>query len=318
MLTSVEVKNYQSLADVTVRTDWFTVITGPTGAGKSGFFRALGLLTNNARGTSYITTGESTCSVTAGDGRMVARITRSSARGGTNSYQLAQLVPIPVGGRGWSGCKYTKLGGQVPPRVTEVLGLSVLNFSSQWDPPFLLSLTGTQLAQRLGELTNVSLVLGAAAAANRVRKRLQHQLDEAAGRYAALEEEAQRYAGLGDRRRAVTAAEEALERYQAAAARLERLQAVMGRLRAAQRVSETAAAEAARQAPPSLAKLDALAARRSRLAMLRAAVIAADADADTRGREVAEAAAAYASAEGELHRALREAGQCPVCGSTIT
>lgn len=317
MLTSVEVKNYQSLADVTVKTDWFTVITGPTGAGKSGFFRALGLLTGNARGTSYITSGASTCSVTAGDGRMVARITRSSARGGTNSYQLARRVPVPVGGYGWSGSKYTKLGGQVPPQVSEALGLSELNFSSQWDPPFLLSLPGTQLAQRLGELTNVSLVLGAAAAANRARKQLQRQLDEAAGRHAALEEEARRYAGLGDRRRAVTEAEEALGRYQAAAARLERLRAVTGRLEAAQRVSEAAAAEAARQAPPSLAKLDALLTRLIRLRQLSQAVIDAGREVTLADSEVTRAAAAEVTAGAELHAALAAAGTCPVCGSTI-
>jgi energy-coupling factor transporter ATP-binding protein EcfA2 len=317
VLNRVEVRNFQSLAHADVKLDWFTVITGPTGSGKSGFLRALELLAFNARGTGYVTAGAKTCTVSAADERMMARITRSTARSVPDSYQLARLVPVPVGGYGWSGVKYTKLGGQVPPRVTEALGLTPLNFSRQFDAPFLLGLPGTQLAQRLGELTNVSLVLGAAAGANRVRKQLQRQLDEAVARHDKLLEQVQLYAGLGDRRKAVTTAEEALERYLLASQRLERLRALTGRLEAAEAASRAAEAEAARQAPPSLGKLDGLLARRARLRQLTRAVIDADREIALADGEVTRAAAAEVTAEATLHTALAAAGECPVCGQRV-
>lgn len=320
MLNRAQVRNYQSLADADIELDWFSVITGPTGSGKSAFFRAMELLAFNARGTGYVTAGAKTCTVSAASERMMARITRSSARSVPDSYQLARYVGNPsgsAGGLNWTAVRYTKLGGQVPPQVTAELGLTPLNFASQWDPPFLLGLPGTQLAQRLGELTNVSLVLGAAATANRVRKQLARQLEEAAVRRDQLLAQVQQYAGLGERRKAVTAAEEALESYLAATRRLERLRALAGRLEAAEGVSRAAGQEAARQAPPSLEKLEGLAARLDRLQQLRQAVIGAEREITLSGAEVTRAAAAEVTAGAALHAALAAAGTCPVCGSAV-
>jgi DNA repair exonuclease SbcCD ATPase subunit len=316
-LELVEVRNYQALAHAEVRLRSFTVITGETGAGKSAFFRALELLAFNARGTGYITAGAKTCTVSVAAGRVMARITRSSSRSVPDSYQLARLVPVPAGGYGWTAVKYTKLGGQVPPQVTAELGLTPLNFSRQFDAPFLLGLPGTQLAQRLGELTNVSLVLGAAAAASRVRKQLDRQLAEAVARRDQLLEQAQRYVTLGERRRAVTAAEEALERHRLASARLERLRALTGRLEAAEAASRAASGEAERQAPPSLEKLEGLTARLALLRVLQQAVIDAEREIVLADSEERHAAEAEVTAGATLHAALAAAGECPVCGSII-
>jgi len=318
LLEQVEVRNYQSLASARVRLRRFTVITGPTGAGKSAFFRALELLAFNARGTGYITAGAKTCAVSVGSSQVAARITRSSSRSVPDSYQLARLVSAPVrDGQGWTAVKYTKLGGQVPPQVTAELGLTPLNFSRQFDGPFLLGLPGTQLAQRLGELTNVSLVLGAAAAANRVRKQLTRQLDDAVARRDQLLLQAQRYVSLGERRKAVTAAEEALERHRLASARLERLRALTGRLEAAEAVSRAASEEARRQAPPSLEKLEGLVARLALLQVLQQAVIDAEREIVLADGEQQRAAEAEVTAGATLHAALAAAGECPVCGSVI-
>ena len=129
MLTRIEVRNFQSLHSADIPLGWFTVITGSTGSGKSALFRAMLTLARNARGTSYISHGQASCSVTGGgdDGAAwgrgwVVRLTRSSARTGKNEYRVAQEVPVPTGGYGWSGCTYTKLNGQVPPQVHEIEG----------------------------------------------------------------------------------------------------------------------------------------------------------------------------------------------------
>jgi exonuclease SbcC len=319
MLNRIEVRDYQSLSSADIPLGRLTVVTGPTNSGKSALFRAVRLLALNARGTSYIRRGQKTCSVSAGSGRWIVRLTRSSARGGRNEYQVARLVPTPVaGGEGWSGCKYTKLEGRVPSQVTELLGLSELNFDRQLDPPYLLSLPGTEIAKRLGNLTGVSLVLGAAAEANRARKRHQHDLDAARARREELLEEAQQFAGLRERRRACTAAEEGLARVRALAARAERLRALAGRLGAAEEAEAGARAEAARQDPPDLARLEELAARAGRLRELGEDLEQAEADLAGCRETVSRAQAAEAAAEAALHAALADAGQCPVCGQAVT
>ena len=319
MLTRAEIRHFQSLAHADVPLGPFTVITGPTGVGKSGFIRALRLLAFNGRGAARdVSTGAKSCSVTAGDGRLVFRIIRSRGRG-VNEYQVARLVPTPeAGGEGWAGTRYTKLEGKVPLQAAEELGLTALNFASQLDPPFLLTVPGTELARALGELTNVSLVLNAAASAGRVRKSLDRDLATATAALGGLTAEAQQYAGLAGRRNAVRTAEEALGRHQAAARRLDRLRALAGRLSAAEGAYQAAADEAARQAPPSLARLDELTSRLARLRQLAGAVAVADAGVISRARDAEQAAAACTLAEETLRSALHEAGQCPVCGSEIT
>jgi DNA repair ATPase RecN len=320
VLSRIEVRNYQSLRRADIPLGQFTVVTGRTGSGKSALFRALELLALNARGTSYVSHGQKSCSVTAGDGRLAVRLTRSVPRsGGKNEYQVARLVPTPKpGGEGWSACKYTKLGGQVPPQVRELLGLTELNFAGQHDPPYLLSLPGTEIARRLGDLTNVSLVLGAAAEAGRIRKQHQRDLDAARAQRAALLAEAQEFAGLRERRAAVTAAGQALARAQATAASAGRLRALAARLEAAERAAAAARAEAARQAPPSLERLEALAARAARLRGLAGALEAAERDIARFAGQAERARADEHAAEQALHDALAAAGRCPVCGSTVT
>jgi DNA repair exonuclease SbcCD ATPase subunit len=318
VLTRLEIRNFQSLARVDVPLGPFTVVTGTNGAGKSAIFRALQTLACNARGTGYITHGRATCSVAAGDGRTLVAITRSRTRG-RDSYQLARLVSTPVaGGSGWTAVKYTKLAGQVPPQVTEALGLSELNFAGQWDSPYLLTLSGAALAQTLGELTNVSLVLSAAAEASRRRKRFDRDLETALKRRDALLAQAREFAGLAERRRALRRAEEALGRLQATSAALERLRSLTGRLRAARAAADAARAEAARREPPSLERLEQLARRHARLRELSARLEAARADAARFSAAATQAGLDEQAARDGLHAALKACGQCPVCGSAVT
>jgi exonuclease SbcC len=318
MLNRIEVRNYQSLRQADIALGKFTVITGPTGSGKSALFRAVLLLARNARGTSYVSRGQASCSVSAGDGRFIARVTRSAARGGKNEYRVARLVPTPVkDGEGWTACTYTKLNSQVPPQVSELLGLTELNFARQLDPPYLLSLPGTEIARRLGDLTNVSLVLGAAAEAGRVRKQADRELDAARSRRKALLEEAQEFAGIRERRAACTAAEEALAVAQATSARAERLRALLGRLEVAEAAAAAARAEAARRAPPSTSRLEELAVRRARLRELAGGLAAAEGDAIRFRSQAGQARRDEVAAEAAIHRALADAGHCPVCRQAV-
>lgn len=319
MLNRIEVRNYQSLHSADIPLGRFTVITGPTGSGKSALFRAMLMLARNARGTSYISHGQASCSVTTGDGRWVARLTRSAGRTGKNEYRVARLVPTPQpGGEGWTAVTYSKLGGQVPPQVEDLLQLSELNFARQIPQvPFLLSLPGTEIARRLGDLTNVSLVLGAAAEAGRLRKQAQRELDAAQARRDALMEEAQEFAGIKQRRAACTAAEETLERAQATSASAERLRALTGRLEAAEGVAAAARAEAEGHAPPSLDRLEELAASVARLRELADDLEREEFETAELADLAREAAQDEQDAEKAIHEALASAGQCPVCGQAV-
>lgn len=311
----IEVRNYQSLPGADVPLGRFTVVTGPTGAGKSALCRALRLLAGNARGTAYITHGAASCSVTAAGEDWRVRVIRSAGRGGKNEYQTA--VKDPGRQPGWTGSRYTKLGGQVPEPVAALLGLSELNFDSQLEPPFLLADPPSQIARKLGQLTNVSLVFGAAAEANRVRKQHARALDEARERRSRLVEEMRGFAGLKDRREAVRTAEEGLERVRQLDMRGARLTELLDRLRAAEEALQRTRADAARHAPPSLDALEEMAARRNRLLETLAALETAQRQVVLHSDKARSQETMLASAEAKLHDVLTAAGQCPVCGQTV-
>jgi energy-coupling factor transporter ATP-binding protein EcfA2 len=314
VLRRVEVRDFQSVHSADIALGQFTVVTGPNNSGKSALFRALYLLARNGRGVaSYVSAGRKTFTVSAVGDEWAVRLARSVSPRGKNEYVLA----VNTGGS-WDSVTSTKLAGQVPDDVAAVLGLSELNFASQHAGPYLLDVPGTEVARRLGVLTNVSLVLGAAAEANRVRKQLQRDLEGARERRDALLAEAQEFAGLRAQRAAVAAAEEALGRLEAVSARCRRLTELADRLELSELARENAARVAAGREPPSLDRLERLAARYARLYDLAGQLQTSEHTA-TRGEDEAEAAqAAEREATARLHDVLAAAGRCPTCGQAVS
>jgi len=307
VLTRVEITDYQSLKRAAVPLGRFTVVTGPSNSGKSAVIRALRLLAFNARGTSYIRTGATSCKVVAGGEGWVAGIVRSVTRG-KDAYRLAN---------GGDPQTYTKLAGSVPDDITKALQLEDLNFAGQLDSPYLLTEAGTGIARTLGELTNVSMVFRAAGEAGRLRKGLAQELKAAQARLKALAAQAEQYRGIGERRRAVIQAEELAEAAREKAARLTRLRTLAARVRA-----EQAAAEQARRALndrelPSLKRAEEMAARLARLRELLADRDQAASDVVVYRDRVRDAERAEQEAHGAVHDALAAAGQCPMCGQVV-
>jgi DNA repair protein SbcC/Rad50 len=309
MLSRLEIKNFQSLARAVIPLGRLTVVTGPTGSGKSAVIRALRLLGFNARGTAYVTTGAGTATVVAGDPDegWVAGISRSTGRGG-DAYRLRAAGDVQT---------YTKLAGQVPEDVSRVLRLRDINFAAQHDVPYLLGAAGTEVARTLGELTNVSLVLGAAAEAGRRRKEAARELKDAEGRLAELRGQVARFADLPAQRRAIAEAEAALAGLLAADRELGRLQELARHLRRREAELEAARGEVAEAAPPSLDKLEELAGHLAALEGLTDRLRAAQDDAGAAGAAVQGAQDAEARAHQELHDALVAAGECPLCGQKV-
>ena len=199
MLQKVHIENFQSLHDVEVELDGLTVIVGPSSSGKSAFTRALRTLTSNARGDSFISHGEQTCTITAYTDKGVASI----SRGKKNEYTL-----IPSNSEKKI---FTKLAGAVPEEVSEFIGIPAkdpLNYSSQFDMPYLLTASAGEVARTLGELTNVHVIFEASREANRQRLTSTQTLKTRAADLQQTRESLERFITLADQQAAAHDAQE--------------------------------------------------------------------------------------------------------------
>lgn len=161
MLDSIKVRNFQSLHKVDLELSPFTVIVGASSSGKSAFIRACQLLTQNRRGTAFITHGEQTAQVIAKTQNGTVSIKRSKTSTGPNEYTI-----IPENGEPQT---WTKLHGETPEEVTRFLNIPPhkLNVASQFDPPYLLSESAPEAARILGSLTNVHVIMKASQESNK-------------------------------------------------------------------------------------------------------------------------------------------------------
>lgn len=161
MLDTIKVRNFQSLHKVDLELAPFTVIVGASSSGKSAFIRACQLLTQNKRGTAFITHGEQTAQVIAKTQNGTVSIKRSRTSTGPNEYTI-----IPEEGEQMT---WTKLHGETPEEVTKFLNIPPhkLNVASQFDPPYLLSESAPEAARILGSLTNVHVIMKASQESNK-------------------------------------------------------------------------------------------------------------------------------------------------------
>lgn len=161
MLEHIKVRNFQSLHKIDLELAPFTTIVGASSSGKSAFIRACQLLTQNKRGTAFITHGEQTAQVIAKTHRGTVSIKRSRTTTGPNEYTI-----IPEDGEPQT---WTKLHGETPEEVTKFLNIppTKLNVASQFDPPYLLSDSAPEAARTLGSLTNVHVIMEAARESNK-------------------------------------------------------------------------------------------------------------------------------------------------------
>lgn len=162
---TLRVHHFQSLHDVSLELKPFTVIVGASSSGKSALVRAIKTLVSNRRGTEWITHGQRIASITATTDQGTVTLTRSrSTASNDNAYTLTPAND-PEGLR-----TYTKLGGEVPEDVSRFLGIdpkSPTIFAGQFDKPYLLDDSTSEVARVLGSLTNVSVIFDGARESNR-------------------------------------------------------------------------------------------------------------------------------------------------------
>jgi len=228
VIDSISIKNFQSLYDVTIPLSPFTVVVGKSSSGKSAFVRAIRLLLQNARGTNFISHGEDTAEVEAtfSDGMQI-----SIERGKVNRYVLDSVGPSSAF---VDAQVFTKLGGEVPDAIQDAIRIDPsLSIAGQFDPPYLLTASGGEVARTLGALTNVDVVLAAGREA--ARRRLQSSSTLRSLQEAVEEDHSARML-LGDvdaRLEAAEKAEGALHHAEALEGRLRRAESVLGHVSSA-------------------------------------------------------------------------------------
>lgn len=314
MITDVVIEEYQAVRKAQLRLGRFTVITGPTGSGKSAVIRAIKLVVFNARGTSYIRHGAKTCAALVGFEHEERAVAIHRGGRGADKYRITtrgdDLAPAHV--------EYTKLAGSVPEQVSAVLRLGRLNFAGQFDRPYLLDSTGSEVARTLGELTNVTLVLDAAREATRRKQETGRDLKRAEQELADLSVQAQQFRGLRERRLAVTEAGDRLHSARLVSDSIDRLR----KLEAAHARAVAEHAEAARQLEaakvPSLDGVEELRGSLARLRSLSNGLMSLGSELVTWKQAEQTAEAAERQLHQELHDLLREAGVCPTCGQTVS
>lgn len=303
------IRNFQSLKSVDLDLGKLTVIVGPSSSGKTALVRALRALTSNVRGSDFVSRGSKAAAISAlvGDSQVV--LLRGEGKG---EYRVRTALdqgdtPEEV---------FTKLAGGVPEKVTEVLGIppkSLIHFAGQFDPPYLLTATGSEIARHLGELTNVSTILEGVREARRRCSSANSSLKVRKADLANLKEKAAAYSELPSQLQRLAQAEEQLKQ-------VDELQFRVDRLRSLVTDQEVALGILAREdakAPPSFDPIATAQSRLSRLKELLAQLSRYSAEAKAADNRRVALEDEEPRLHEQLHNLLEEAGTCPTCGQEV-
>lgn len=311
MLQQIKIKNFQSLHDIDIEFGKFTVIVGASSSGKSAFTRALKAVASNALNSDYITQGTKHSAVSVATDKGTVTIQRNT--GGSSAYKVN-----PLGGKESS---HTVLNRQVPSQVTSVLGIAPttkevasINFASQFDPPYLLKESASNVARILGELTNVSTIFAAVKEANRRVKNASGLLNLRKKDMDKVVSQITEYASVGQQAKDITEAEAHLHKAQELDTQARRLKVLLDTYdQASERLSSIKQIDVVPDLAPAINAQTNL----DRLISLLRQVQSANSNLQLAHTSDLEAQSAILAAEDDLHRALEAMGQCPLCNQEI-
>jgi DNA repair exonuclease SbcCD ATPase subunit len=198
-------------------------------------------------------------------------------------------------------------------RLATIEGES-LHFAGQFDRPFLLGSTGTQIAKVVGDLTNISLLYAAVREANRRRLDFASKLKVRQGDVERIREEVARYRSLPSLLDAAAEAGLMVSEAEEARAKARRLEARIDEVvQASDRLSEVKVVD--------IPEIDwgAIVTTAQQAERLRGLIVQVDAArmGEERAAEDAESFAAEAvEVDRQAHALLAEAGTCPLCGQS--
>lgn len=311
-LSKLQVQNYQSLESAEVDLGRLTVLVGPSNSGKSAVLRAIRTLVRNAASPAFVTTGhkQAVVRLTVDDVEVILE------RGkGLSTYRLLA---------GEDRQDYPKSGKEVPSDIQSLLAMKKvedqdLNFAFQFDRPFLLDETSTQVAKVLGDLSNINILYSAVREANRRRLDVTNRLKVRTQDVETLTEELRAYTDLPARRKRIEASREEHSRLVALSAERDRLEDLVVQVEQAEAAVEELQREM-EQWPDVTEELEFLEGRIREHAALADLVSRLEYD----GRKYAAANAEQArltvqdeACDAEYHEALVAAGTCPLCGARV-
>ena len=120
MIKKVNIKNFQSVSDVSFELGQFTIIVGDNDVGKSAILRALSGCLFNDSNKANVRHGHASSSVTMvlDNGKV------KWVRGATNTYLLK-------GNQDVSPLEFTKIGKQVPPEVGDLFNVKEITLAGE-------------------------------------------------------------------------------------------------------------------------------------------------------------------------------------------
>lgn len=144
MLERLELRDFQAHKKLVIEFDPnITVVVGDTDVGKSAIIRALSwVMLNRPDGDSFIRHGKDAALATLEvDGQVIVR-----CRGkGENTYNL-------------NSDEFKAFGKSVPERVSELLGVSEINFQCQHEAPFWFSESASEVSRRLNHVVDLGVI----------------------------------------------------------------------------------------------------------------------------------------------------------------
>jgi len=175
MFTTLEVKNFKSIGHAVFDLGKINVLTGQSNLGKSNVVQAIYCLTHNHWDSNYLKWGTKNCSIKLTDDTGVW----VEYRHGSDSSAEYHLSTVDT--------PFTKIGRDVPQPVRDFLQMNCVqfdedlsldfNFERQFDPSFVISLSGFELAKVFGKLMNLDIVLTASRNINKDLAGLKKQVD---------------------------------------------------------------------------------------------------------------------------------------------
>lgn len=159
MINSLSIQNYQSHKNTLLEFDkGINIIVGQSDSGKSGIVRLLRWIAENKpSGEAFrswwlkrkdikagMTNADTVGELTVDDNIRIARV-----KGGENIYELRKDKEI---------IQYKSFGQDVPEEIKQLLNFSPLNFQWQFDSPFLLAMSGGEVARYLNKIVHLDKI----------------------------------------------------------------------------------------------------------------------------------------------------------------
>ncbi|MCP4475368.1 MAG: AAA family ATPase [Gammaproteobacteria bacterium] len=149
MINSISIRNFQSHKRTSIKFDkGITIITGQSDRGKSAVIRALYWLIFNKPG------GKAFCSNWGGITKIILSIDKNifiSRKKHVDKNNYSEIID-------GKEQMFHSFGQNVPEKIKDLLNFSSLNIAEQFESPFLLALSGGEVAKYLNKIVNLDKI----------------------------------------------------------------------------------------------------------------------------------------------------------------